>query len=79
MSGKIKDEVVRQLLISYIDRSNVGLSKYGTTLEDNNGSLYEWLNHLQEELMDASLYIQKLKNKIEELNKLELDICEKDG
>jgi hypothetical protein len=42
----------------------MGIKKYGTTLENNTLSLMEWLNHLQEELMDATLYIEKLKQEI---------------
>jgi hypothetical protein len=42
----------------YSDRSNRGYEKYGTTLEENNRDVY--LKHLQEELMDATLYLEKL-------------------
>ena len=42
-------------------RSDVGFAKYGVTLEDDKSNLFEWVNHLQEELMDAVLYLQKLK------------------
>ena len=41
--------------------SQVGIKKYGTTLEDSKESLEAFLIHLQEELMDATLYIEKLK------------------
>tara|TARA_R110001592_G_scaffold162601_1_gene396199 strand:+ start:8502 stop:8651 length:150 start_codon:yes stop_codon:yes gene_type:complete len=44
----------------FSSRSSVGIKKYGTTLEENNTD--DFLNHLQEELMDAILYIQKLKS-----------------
>ena len=33
-------------------------------MQDDNSDLIIWLNHLQEELMDAILYIQKNKDKI---------------
>jgi hypothetical protein len=52
----------------YTERSNVGYNKYGTTLEDNNKDNY--LVHLQEELMDATLYIQKLIDMDREITKL---------
>jgi len=42
-------------------RSDVGFAKYGVTLEDDKSNLFQWVNHLQEELMDAVLYLQKLK------------------
>lgn len=53
------DSIVQSVLDKYIKRSEVGQKKYGTTLEHNNTD--DFLNHLQEELMDAVLYIQKLK------------------
>jgi hypothetical protein len=57
----MKDEIVEQVVDKIKSRSEVGIKKYGTTLEQNNTD--DFLNHLQEELMDAILYIQKLKNK----------------
>ena len=42
-------------------RSREGVQKYGTTLYDSPDGFYKFLNHLQEELMDATLYIEKLK------------------
>jgi hypothetical protein len=54
----MKDEIVKQVLDKFQSRSDVGVRKYGTTLETNNTD--NFLNHLQEELMDATLYIQKL-------------------
>jgi len=59
----MKDPIVESVVAKYKERSNVGIHKYGTTLHDNNLSLDEWLNHLQEELMDATLYIEKLRQK----------------
>lgn len=57
----MKDPIVESVLDKYKERSNVGIHKYGTTLQDNELSLSEWLTHLQEELMDATLYVEKLK------------------
>ena len=54
----MRDQVVETVIDKYYDRSQVGITKYGTTLETNNSDNY--LKHLQEELMDATLYIQKL-------------------
>ena len=42
-------------------RSKAGQKEYGTTLQDNPDGFYRWLNELQTELLDAALYIQKLK------------------
>lgn len=61
---KSKDKYVHQVVQKYEERSRVGIEKYGTTLERNDLTPVEWLNHLQEELMDATLYIQKLKDEL---------------
>lgn len=54
----MKDYVVQNVIDKYQERSDVGVKKYGTTLYDNDTD--DFLKHLQEELMDATLYIQKL-------------------
>ena len=59
-----KDEIVKDVINKFSERSRIGIAKYNTTLQRNNLSLTEWLNHLQEELMDATLYIEKLKQEI---------------
>ena len=59
-----KDKIVEQVIEKYKIRSKVGISKYGLTLAENKLELWEWLNHLQEELMDATLYIEKLKDEL---------------
>lgn len=56
------DPIVETVKRKYDLRSAVGITKYGTTLEDNPDGFYKFLNHLQEELMDATLYIEKLKS-----------------
>ena len=48
-------DAVRKKLL---DRSLVGLAKYGVTTERKDLGLPEWLNHLQEELMDSTVYVQ---------------------
>jgi len=58
----LKDKHVQSVIDKYKERSNEGIRKYGTTLEREDLSFLEWLNHLQEELMDATLYIERLKN-----------------
>lgn len=58
------DKYVKQVIEKYLDRAETGLHKYGTTLERDDLSTDEWLNHLQEELMDATLYIERLKQEL---------------
>ena len=56
------DKIVEQVIEKYQQRSQLGIEKYGTTLQDNKLSKEEWLTHLQEELMDAVVYIEKIKS-----------------
>lgn len=62
------DPVVEAVIQRLRERSEAGVVKYGTTLQGNDvGTLY-WLNHLQEELMDAVNYIEKLKQVVNPLD-----------
>ena len=47
-------------------RQALGLSKYGVSVEDNNLSLREWLNHAYEECLDQAVYLRRA---MEELDK----------
>jgi hypothetical protein len=58
----IVDNVVENVIERYRDRSAVGIKKYGTTLQRNNLSTLEWVNHAQEEAMDFVLYLEKLRD-----------------
>ena len=58
---EFRDPVVERVVDKFVSRSDVGFAKYGVTLNDDKSNLFAWINHLQEELMDAVLYIQKLK------------------
>lgn len=58
---EFRDPVVERVVNKFVTRSDVGYAKYGITLEDDKSNIFQWLNHLQEELMDAVLYLQKLK------------------
>lgn len=56
-----KDSIVNSIIHKFINRSNLGIQKYGTTLDRNDLSTNDWIQHVQEELMDAILYLEKLK------------------
>jgi len=58
---EFRDPVVERVVDKFISRSDIGYKKYGVTLEKDKSNMNEWLNHLQEELMDAVLYLQKAK------------------
>jgi len=59
--SKIEDSVCDKIQ----QRAEVGKNKYGVTMEEEVLSIREWLNHLQQELMDASVYIEKLLGLVE--------------
>ena len=58
------DPVVEEVKDIISERSERGMKEYGITLQDNPEGLYFWLKELQEELLDAALYVQKLKKQI---------------
>ena len=57
----IKDKIVEDVIDKFNQRSAEGIRKYNTTLYDSPDGFYTFLNHLQEEMMDGILYIEKLK------------------
>jgi len=59
---KFRDPVIQKVVEKFISRSDVGFNKYKVTLDEDNKSIHEWLNNIQEELMDAVNYIEKLKS-----------------
>ena len=62
---KFRDPVVETVVDKFVGRSDVGFKKYGQTLHTERKTgvkdLAAYLNDVQEELMDAVLYLQKLK------------------
>ena len=58
------DTVVQSVIAKFAERSKIGIEKYGTTLDRDDLHTLEWVNHMQEELMDAILYLEKLKRKL---------------
>lgn len=67
----MSDQIVLSVIEKYAKRSEIGIAKYGTTLETNNKDNY--LKHLQEELMDATLYLEKLMTLDKEITKIVKD------
>jgi len=54
--SKHEDEVCKKIQA----RAEVGKAKYGVSMERTDLNIVEWLTHLQEELMDASVYVERL-------------------
>ena len=67
-----RDPVVKNVVDKFVERSDVGYSKYGSTLDDERRlkmkNLQGYLNDIQEELMDAVLYIQAAREELRDLN-----------
>ena len=67
-----RDPVVERVVDKFVGRSNVGFDKYGTTLQDERTmkmkGLQKYLNDIQEELMDAVLYIQTAREELQDLS-----------
>ena len=67
---KFRDPVVERVVDKFVLRSDVGFKKYGTTLHEERTTklkgLSKYLQDIQEELMDAVLYIQTAREEIDE-------------
>jgi hypothetical protein len=61
-----QDSVVNSVIEQFTKRSNVGLEKYGTTLDRTDLTMLDWVQHAQEELMDGILYLEKIKKIMQE-------------
>ena len=68
-----RDPVVKHVVDKFVDRSDVGYEKYGQTLDDERRGKFKnlagYLNDIQEELMDAVLYIQAAREELEDREK----------
>lgn len=58
------DRIVSSVVDKFQSRSEAGIKKYNTTLERTDLKTLDWINHLQEELMDATLYSERLKTDV---------------
>lgn len=66
--GGINMSEIEEAVIEKIrERAEIGKQKYGVTMAEATLSIQKWLKHLQEELMDASVYVEKLMNIMEDV------------
>ena len=65
-----RDPVVERVCDKFIQRSDLGFEKYGRTLHSERTGKHKdlagYLNDIQEELMDAILYIQAAREELSE-------------
>tara|TARA_R100000027_G_C2250274_1_gene94137 strand:- start:1681 stop:1956 length:276 start_codon:yes stop_codon:yes gene_type:complete len=59
--SKVNDKIINRVIDKIQKRAEAGYKKYGVGLDKDEQSLDTWLNHLQEELMDAANYIEKIR------------------
>ena len=62
----MKDKIVEKVVNDFQQRSEVGIKKYGVTLDRGDLTTLEWLTHFREELMDAILYMTKLEQQLKD-------------
>ena len=55
------DSVVSSVISAFQKRAEIGQIKYGKTLDRNDLTFLQWIQHAQEELMDGILYLEKIK------------------
>ena len=60
----VPDSIVQSILEKFVDRAEMGFTKYNNTLDRNDLSTAQWIEHALEEHMDAILYLTKLKQEI---------------
>ena len=59
--GVKRDKYVQAVKEKFEQRSQTGIKKYNTTLEREDLNLIQWINHAQEEAMDLTLYLERIK------------------
>ena len=56
------DSIVSSVINKFMNRAEFGKNKYGTDLDREDLTFLEWVNHAQEEHMDAILYLEKIRH-----------------
>jgi hypothetical protein len=56
------DSIVDSVIDKFIQRSEKGMETYNVNMDRTDLSEVDWITHLQEELQDAIIYLEKLKN-----------------
>lgn len=60
----VEDNNVNELCLEYMRRAEHGFRKYGVTTERTDLELMQWIQHLKEELMDATVYIHRIQKEL---------------
>jgi len=59
------DSILTELLEKYVKRAEIGKAKYNMDMDRDDLSITEWVHHAQEEAMDLSIYLTKIKRELE--------------
>ena len=62
----VADNNVNEICLEYMKRADHGFKKYGVTTERTDLDLMQWIQHLKEELMDATVYIHRIQKELKE-------------
>ena len=62
----VDDNNVNELCLEYMTRAEHGFKKYGVTTERTDLDLMQWIQHLKEELMDATVYIHRIQKELKD-------------
>jgi hypothetical protein len=65
---EMKDSIVESVRQDLLDRSEIGIKKYNTTLDREDLDLVDWMEHTRQELLDGALYLTRAKKDVEEMN-----------
>jgi hypothetical protein len=55
------DSVVTSVIEKIENRAKIGFEKYGVTMDRDDLSIVQWIEHAQEEMMDMLIYLEKIK------------------
>lgn len=62
MKKQTIDPIINAIVDRIIERSETGIKTYGMTMEENNTkTIGQWIDEAQQELMDAVVYLEKVK------------------
>lgn len=59
MDTKMRDHIVDSVIHDLLRRSELGINKYGKTLDRTDLSLRHWLQHAYEENLDLCNYLKR--------------------
>ena len=60
----MKDSIVESIVKQYQQRAEFGAKKYGVTMDRDDLTIQDWIEHAKQEAMDFTLYLEKLSNEI---------------